>query len=188
MPLNPSAFRGGYLIRDQFAHHFVTLSVCGWIDLFSRRQYRDIFLESISFCQRKKQLEVNAWVIMSNHVHMILRATGQVPLSDILRDLKKFTSRHMMQVVESTDESRRHWMLHQFSYYGGRHKKQQDYQIWTNDNHPESLYSSLMFDTKLEYIHQNPVRAGLVLEPQHYLYSSAIDYAGGKGLLDVVVL
>jgi len=76
-------------------------------------------------------------------------------------------------------------MLHQFAYYGSRHNNPQNYQIWTNDNHPEAIYTADFAYTKINYIHQNPVRAGYVAKAEDYLYSSAIDYAGGKGLIDI---
>jgi len=181
-------FRPGYVIRDQEAPHFLTLTVCGWIDLFTRKSYRDLILENLNYCINEKGLEIGAWVIMSNHVHLIATATGKEPLSAILRDFKKFTSKRMIEMVKSNEESRRQWMIHQFEYYGSRHAKKQDFQIWTNDNHPEALYTGEMTLCKINYIHQNPVRAGLVLLPEHFVYSSAIDYAGGKGLLPVRIM
>lgn len=186
--MDPVTFRDGYVIRDQNAHHFLTFTVCGWIDLFTRKIYRDILLNSLQYCQHNKGLIIHAYVIMSNHVHLIVRAREGYTLSDIVRDFKKYTSRHMLEIVDSEAESRRHWMLHQFAYYGSRHAKKQDHQIWTNDSHPEALYTAGMTFTKLNYLHQNPVRAGWVADATHYLYSSAGDYAGHKGLLEIELL
>ena len=94
----------------------------------------------------------------------------------------------MIKVIDSNAESRRLWMLHQFACYASRHSHNENYQIWTNSSHPEALYSSEMTLTKLHYTHQNPVRAGWVVEPEYYLYSSAINYAGGSGLIKVDLL
>ena len=130
-------FRPGYTIRDQNATHFLTFTVCGWIDLFTRRVYKDILVDSFRYCQKEKGLILNAFVIMSNHLHLIARAKQGCILSDIIRDFKKFTHRQMIKIIESDIESRRLWMLHQFTYYASRHSKNENYQIWTNDNHPE---------------------------------------------------
>jgi REP element-mobilizing transposase RayT len=158
----------------------------GWIDIFSRQSYRDIVVDSFKFCQREKGLNVLAWLIMSNHVHCILSSkTGK--LSGTIRDLKGFTSKEILALVESGSESRKSWMLHQFSYFSNTHSRNESYQLWTHENHAEELspHNPEMAFVKLNYIHQNPVRAGIVLQPEHYLYSSALDYCGQKGLIDI---
>ena len=80
-------FAEGYKIRDQSATHFMTFSIMGWIDIFSRSRYRDIVLESFEFCRVHKGLNIGAYVIMSNHIHVIWTATNN-NLSDIIRDFK----------------------------------------------------------------------------------------------------
>ena len=186
--MDNSSIKEGYQIRDQNAGHFLTFTVCGWIDLFTRKEYKDILIDSFKYCQKEKGLELNAFVIMSNHVHLIARATGNDTLSDIVRDFKKFTHRKMIEVVESEKESRRLWMLHQFKYYASRHKRNEIYQIWTNDNHPEECFTEDFTFIKLNYIHQNPVRAGIVLNAEEYIYSSASNYIRIKGILDIILL
>lgn len=181
-------FRTGYVIRDQNATYFLTFTVCGWIDLFTRKVYKDILVDSFKYCQKEKGLILNAYVIMTNHLHLIGRAAESFNLSDIIRDFKKFTHRQMIKVIESEAESRRLWMLHQFKYYASRHSKNENYQIWTNNNHPEECISQEFTNTKLFYTHNNPVRAGIVLNAEDYLYSSALNYAGKGGLLDIALL
>ena len=96
-----------YSIKDQYAQHFVTFTVHQWVDVFSRKEYADIFLESIRFCQKEKGLLVYAWVIMTNHVHMVI-GSNKVKLSDIIRDLKKYTSKQIFQAIENNPyESRK---------------------------------------------------------------------------------
>ena len=181
-------FRPGYTIKDQNATHFLTFTVCGWIDLFTRRLYKDILIESFKHCQKEKGLVINAYVVMSNHVHLIARAAKGYHLSDIIRDFKKFTHHQMIKIIESNVESRRLWMLHQFKYYASRHSKNDNYQIWTNNNHPEQCIDKPFTDTKLFYTHDNPVRAGIVSEAKNYCYSSASNYAGLGGLLEIELL
>ena len=94
-----------YKITDQHGLNFLTLTVVDWVDVFIRKSYKDILIESLQFCQKKKGLAVYAYVIMSSHVHLIAEATGEIPLSDILRDFKKYTAQkiddlHNNSVVE----------------------------------------------------------------------------------------
>lgn len=119
--MSPATFREGYVIRDAFATHFLTFTICGWIDIFTRKEYRDIVIDALKYAQEQKQLILNGYIIMSNHIHLIARADeGQKKgLGDIIRDFKKFTHKRMLPVVESDKESRRLWMMHQFKHFGG---------------------------------------------------------------------
>jgi putative transposase len=186
--MNKTIFKEGYRIRDQHATHFLTFSVVGWIDLFTRKVYKDILIDSLRYCQKNKGIILNAFVIMSNHLHLIARAIDGFTLSDFSRDFKRHTHKTMMSVIQSEMESRRLWMLHQFAYYASRHSHNENYQIWTNNNHPEELTSSAMTSVKLNYIHQNPVRAGIVSEAEDYIYSSASNYCNRKGILAIELL
>lgn len=177
-------FGEGYKIRDQSATHFLTFSIMGWIDIFSRSRYRDIILESFEFCRERKGLKIGAYVIMSNHIHVIWTATNN-NLSDIIRDFKTFTSKAISGSIASEPESRRDWLLYMFRFYANRTNANDDFKVWTGNNHPEEIYSVPFLKTKLNYIHQNPVRAKLVIEPSHYLYSSALNYEIGKGIIDI---
>jgi REP element-mobilizing transposase RayT len=85
---------GGYKIRNKKEIHFVTFAVVEWVDVFTRKEYRDIIMESLKFCQKEKGLLLHGWCIMSNHIHLIASAKNE-NLSEILRDFKKFTSKQM---------------------------------------------------------------------------------------------
>ncbi len=185
-----AGLREGYAIRDQFATHFLTFTVCGWIDLFTRKVYRDIVIESFRFAQKNDNLILNAYVIMSNHIHLIARANEKQKktLSDIVRDFKKYTHHVMWPIIESDEESRRQWMIHQFNFYGRINPNNEQKQIWVNDSHPEECYSYEFTRTKLDYTHENPVRAGIVARPEDYIYSSASNYMGKGGIIDVELI
>ena len=107
-----------YTVKDQNAPHFLTLTIVGWIDIFIRKIYRDIVIESLKYCQKEKGLEIFAHVIMSNHIHLIANARAGYSLSGILRDFKKFTSKKMILSIQEDTESRRNWMLKLFAYAG----------------------------------------------------------------------
>jgi putative transposase len=177
-------FAEGYKIRDQGATHFLTFSIMGWIDIFSRQCYRDIILSSFRFCRENKALQIGAYVIMSNHIHTIWTALNN-NLSDIVRDFKTYTSKAITAAIQEEPESRREWLLYMFSFYANQTAANDYFKVWTNNNHPEAIYTDSFMRTKLNYIHENPVRAGLVAEPSHYLYSSAASYEGKKGLMEI---
>ena len=169
--------------------YFVTDTVVDWVDIFTRPIYRHIIIESLEYCQKEKGLIIYAWVLMTNHMHMIAGTSGENKISDILRDFKKFTSKKILQtlLVES-GESRREWMLNRFEYAGKNDKKITNYKFWQEGNDAQEIYLNDYFNQKLNYIHHNPVKAELVNREEDYRYSSAIDWAGGKGLLEVTLV
>lgn len=172
----------GYQIKEQDKLYFITIQVVDWIDVFSREIYRNIIVENLDYCQKHKGLEIYAWVIMSNHIHLLLKSNKE-ELSNTLRDFKSYTSKRIIEEIEIGKESRQDWMLQLFKNAAYKHKRNSGYQFWTHENHAEIVYSNSFLESKIDYIHHNPVRAGIVDKPEEYKYSSAIDYAGGKGLL-----
>ena len=90
---------GGYKLRDKEGIHFVTLAVTEWVDVFTRKEYRDILLDSIRHCQNEKGLILYAWCLMSNHVHLVVSAKNN-DTSDILWDFKKFTSKQIIKAIQ----------------------------------------------------------------------------------------
>ncbi len=178
---------GKYRILEQQGLNYLTLTIVGWIDIFSRQRYRDIVIESLKDCQEHKGLRINAFVIMSNHIHLVGYAEGN-QLSHVLRDFKKFTANQILKAIQEEPESRREWVLHMFQYFANVNIDNRHFQVWQGDNHPIALWSLPVIWQKIDYIHLNPVRAGIVAEPEHYLYSSAVNYAGGKGLLEIELM
>lgn len=169
--------------------YFVTDTVVDWVDIFTRPTYKHIILDSLTYCQKEKGLLIYAWVLMSNHLHTIAGSDGRNVFLDIWRDFKKFTSKEILRtLINDAQESRQKWMLNRFEYAGKNDKKITNYKFWQEGNDAQGIYLNDYFNQKLNYIHQNPVKAELVNRAEDYRYSSAIDYAGGKGLLDVVVV
>ena len=177
-------FADGYKIRNQAGLYFMTFTVVGWIDLFTRQLYRDLFLKNMDYCRREKDLVVGAYVIMSNHAHVIWQSKS-AHLSGTLRDFKSFCTKEFIEAIECENESRREWLLYMFRFFAKRTNQNKEFKIWTGDNHPEEITSQEFLLTKLNYIHQNPVRAGWVRNAVDYLYSSASNYASGKGLIEI---
>jgi REP element-mobilizing transposase RayT len=173
----------GYQIIDQSALYFLTFQIVDWIDVFTRKIYKDILIDSFKFSIKNKGFELFAYVIMSNHVHLIARS-GEGKLSDTIRDIKKYTSKTIVESIISLPESRKEWILDRFKIKAS-HRANENYQVWTHENHAIILYSNEFIKEKVEYIHNNPVRAGIVEKPEDYLYSSARNYASLEAPIDI---
>lgn len=177
-----------YKFRDNDKLYFVSFSVVYWIDVFTRNEYKDVLIESLKFCSEKKGLEVYAYCIMTNHVHLIV-GSHQEKLENIMRDYKSFTSSQLRKLIkDNPQESRKEWMLWMMEKAGKRNGNNKDFQFWQQHNHPIELNNKFLLEQKLQYVHNNPVEAGFVDVPENYLYSSARDYAGEKGLMDVILI
>ena len=179
-----------YKFHNPEGAYFVSFAVVEWIDVFTRNEYKDILLESLRFSQKNKAMEISAWCIMTSHVHLVFRSDGEYKPEDLLGDFKRFTSRKIVQaIIENPKESRKEWLLEQFKKAAEQSSNVNKYQFWRHDNKPIELWSNKVIAEKINYIHYNPVEEGLVYRPEDYVYSSARDYSGEKGLLnDVIVL
>lgn len=166
--------------------YFVTMTVVDWVDVFTRTRYRNIIVHSLRYCQRMKGLEIYGWCLMSNHLHMIAKATGEQYLWEILRDFKKFTAKAICADMSQVPGHRK-WMLDMFEHNGKPLKRISRYKFWKDGNHGILIYSPKIFYQKLNYIHRNPVKAKIVEKPEDYLFSSARNYAGLSSLIEVVL-
>lgn len=174
----------GYVIRDQTLPHYITVTVVDWIDVFTRQTYRDSIIESLDYCIKNKGMILYGYVIMSNHIHLIIQSEDG-KLSDLIRDFKKFTAKNILDKIQAVPESRKEWMLERFKLAAEKHTRNKKYQFWQYGNHPEEIYTNKFMWSKLDYIHLNPVRADLVEKPSQYIYSSASNYINDSGLLKI---
>lgn len=174
----------GYIIREQEKAHFITATVVDWIDVFTRKVYRDCIIECLDFCIKNKGMVLYGYVIMSNHIHLIIQS-NEGKLSDLVRDFKKFTAKQILEKTQTEPESRREWMLERFEKATESHSRNKKYQFWQYGNHAEEIYTNKFMWLKLDYIHLNPVRAGIVEKASEYIYSSASNYVNSKGLIEV---
>ncbi len=130
-------------------------------------------------------MEIYAYCIMTSHIHLIFRSKDSNP-SKLLKEFKTYTSKKLQQAIsDNPQESRREWLLWMMERAGLKNSNVKNRQFWQQNNKPIELWSATVIDQKVDYIHQNPVEAGFVLEPEYWKYSSAADYAGRKGILDI---
>ena len=165
--------------------YFLTLTVVNWIDVFTRKNHRDAIISCLKYCQKEKGLIIFAYCIMSNHIHIIANAEEPFLLKDTIRDFKKFTSKKIIAQIQNETESRREWMLKLFEDEAEPSKRHKYYKFWQEGNHAIELFSEKFVWDKINYIHNNPVEAGLVNKAHEWVYSSASNYQKLESIIEV---
>jgi REP element-mobilizing transposase RayT len=171
-----------YRITDGNYPFFITTTTVAWIPVFTRKPYMEVLIDSLNFCRHQKGLKIFAYVIMDNHIHLVV--AGE-PLSDIIKEFNSYTAREIVRLAREDDKS---WLLNQLQFHKHDHKTNSHHQVWQEGFHPKQAYSEEVLRQKVEYLHHNPVRAGLVARAEDWFYSSARNYAGLPGALEIDVL
>jgi len=154
--------------------YFVTMTIEGWVNVFDRKVYKDIIVKNLQYCQDKENLELYAYVIMSNHLHLVAARDSEKGLTELLGRFKSVTAKNILKEIETNpQESRREWLLYLFEYFAKKNNQYSKYHLWQYTNNPVFLYNHEVTVQKVKYIHQNPVRAGWVADESQYIYSSA---------------
>ncbi|MDM8560683.1 hypothetical protein [Candidatus Parabeggiatoa sp. HSG14] len=174
--------RTRYKIKQNHIPYFQTGTIVGWLPIFTRVETVQILLDSFQWLRENKQFELYGYVILENHLHFVSSSPEH---SKAIQMFKSYTAR---QIIDYLIEKNVHKILQQLSYYKLKHKVQSRYQLWQEGSHPEEIINADMMRQKLDYIHNNPVKRGYVNKPEHWRYSSASNYAGQAGLIDVSIL
>jgi putative transposase len=171
----PRSYR---VVRDANYAYFVTCSVVNWLPLFENPAYRQIILDSLTYLREHKATQLNAFVVMSTHLHAVLWPQDGVDLSDVLRDFKRHTSRAISREAakQRHDDYLQAFAVARSSFRSGR----AEYQVWQEGAHSEAIYDDDFARQKIEYIHNNPVKAGLACKAEDWPYSSARAYLLGE--------
>ncbi len=171
--------RTRYKIYNQQQPHFLTMTVVEWVPLFMNFEIVSLLFESLRFVQKERHVILYAYVIMEHHLHLIASAPE---LGKTIKEFKSFTARNIIDYLEGRNSIP---LLEKLRQAKLNHKKGSDYQLWQEGSHPEEIYNEKMLIQKIEYIHNNPVRRGYVDDPKHWRYSSARNYEGLEGLIEV---
>ena len=155
-----------YKIVNQYSVYFLTFTVTDWVDVFTRLNYRNIIAESLTFCRENKGLQLFAWCLMTNHIHMVCTTDPPFKMSDFIRDFKKFTAKAVLYDIQSLPESRRDWMLYRFEFAGKYDNRIERFRFWQDKSHPIELTSNEMIEQRINYIHEHPVKPGSVAVPE----------------------
>ena len=168
--------------------YFVTFTIIDWIKVLQDDSFKMILIDSIRYCQLNKGLQVYAYCIMPNHVHMIVQAVDEESISGILRDLKTHTAKAIAKKLEEEKPEGYEVALAKFVAAGRALKRIKKYKVWQDGNQAKLLYGNRFIIEKLNYIHNNPVEYGLCNVPWEYKFSSASNYADKPSLINVILL
>jgi len=150
--------------------HFLTLTIIEWIDIFTKPKYFKAIIDSLKFCRKNKGLLLYEYVVMTNHIHLIVRVKEEsYKLSQIISDFKKHTTREILKQLEKDN---RRYILNLIKNSFAR-KPGYKKQIWQRENYPEVIVSEKFLREKTRYIHKNPVKKEYVKNLEDWLYSSA---------------
>nr|WP_299205709.1 transposase [uncultured Brumimicrobium sp.] len=168
------------------ASYYLTLTVVNWVDVFTRKNHKKAVVDSLRYCIKNKGLNVYAWCLMSNHLHLVVNCDEPFQLSDVIRDFKRHIVKQVLFQIMNEPESRREWLLREFKDAGLNNARNKEYKFWKVGNHAIELYSQAFVWEKINYIHNNPVEEMFVRNQADWIYSSASNYWNGDGILKEV--
>lgn len=171
--------RSRYKIYEPTQPHFITCTILHWIPIFTRTQTTDIIFESLKYLQKTDNLKIYAYVILENHLHLVAQS------DDIAKSMAKFKSFTAREIISYLKKENAKTILEQLIFYKKAHKVDREFQLWQEGIQPKLIQGDKMMLDRMNYIHQNPAKRGYVDEAKHWRYSSARDYDGVCGLLDV---
>ncbi len=171
--------RSRYQFDKEKGLYFITASTVKFIPLFTSARYCQIITEALQYARDEKDVKIIAFVIMDNHVHVLLEGED---LSNKIKALKGFTAH---EIIKQLDNEKTNWLLKEFKFYKKAYKIKSHYQIWQEGVHPQLMQTIEMVLQKIEYIHYNPVKRGLVRKPEDWLYSSASNYVYDEGIIEI---
>jgi len=174
-----------YKFHNKSGVYFVSFAAVYWIDVFTRQAYFEVLAQSVRFCRQEKGMELYAYCFMPSHVHFIFRSSKEQPM-ELLRDFKRYTSNMIIKTIENNPkESRKEWLLWMFERAGKKQSNVNKYQFWQHHNKPIELWSEKVIKQKIDYIHDNPVKSGFVVDPIDWKYSSARNYQDDFTVLEI---
>jgi len=171
-------------IHNEISTYFITSTIIDWIPVFKENEFFEVIIDSLKYCSTNKGLKVHGYVVMLDHIHLLVSSENN--LSNIMRDFKSFTSKKIVGLLKRRKEE---VFLKIFVRAGALEKRNQKYKIWQSGFHPIGIDTEKFYLQKLLYIHNNPVKKGYVIKPEHWFYSSASYYVGNRNYpLEITIL
>jgi len=171
--------RSRYKIYEPTHPHFITCTILHWIPIFTRVETTDIIFESLKYLQQSDNLKIYSYVILENHLHLVASS------DDIGKSMKKFKTHTAKEILKLLQDRGVKTILEQLAFYKKAHKKNTTYQLWQEGIQPKLIQGEKMMIDRINYIHNNPIKRGYVDEAVHWRYSSARDYKGIDGLINI---
>ncbi|MAO65249.1 MAG: transposase [Balneola sp.] len=171
--------RSRYKQHETWYPYLLTSSFVHGLPLFSKPEIARYVIEAIKYHQSQSGLKVYAWCIVENHFHLIAEHED---LKTCMQSIKSYTARQILDLLKSKNNL---FYLKQLAFSRKRGKKESVYQVWQEGYHPKQISKEKMLYQKVNYVHFNLVKRGYVDKPEDWRYSSARDYLGGSGLIDI---
>jgi len=171
--------RSRYQFTDPAYPHFLTSTVVEWLPVFTRQEAVRILFDSWRYLQDNQGLQLYGFVVLENHLHAVAQA------KDLLSTWSSFKSYTARRIIDLLKVHLAEEILQRMRLTAKASRSDREYQFWQEGSHPQVIEGEVMLRQKLDYIHQNPVKRGYVDEPEHWRWSSARNYSGGKGLVEV---
>jgi REP element-mobilizing transposase RayT len=171
--------RSRYVILEPDKPHFLTYTVVEWLPVFTRPDAVQILLDSWTHQRQYDGLRLFGYVVLENHLHFVAQAPR---LDKCVSSFKSYTAGRLIELLEACQVER---LLARLRFAKKAHKTDREYQFWQEGSHAEMVFSESVMREKLDYIHRNPVQRGYVDLPEHWRYSSARNYLGQPGLIDI---
>jgi putative transposase len=150
--------------------YFITTKIKDYIKVFETKPYFDIIIENLNFYRKKFGFKLWGYVIMPEHIHLMIYLTGKNNLSKIMEEFKRFTSK---QILKQLQAEKRLDLIKLFTIPTPKKEK---HMVWEEGFKGLGIRSEKVFNIKMNYIHYNPVKRGLVEKPEDYIYSSYRNY------------
>ena len=162
--------------------YYITTIVYGRLPIFTSPSFIIPLLDSLNFYRYVHTFYLLGYVIMPDHIHLLIWLQGEAVLADFMRDFKKFTAVRLIR--QAKVEKRQEWVA-AFAQAGEETGRSQN-KVWQDDYWDKIVFTERFLRQKLNYIHRNPCRAGLVDDPGDYPYSSYRNYVNDDDSLIVV--
>ena len=173
-----------YRFHPDGAVFFVTFTVVEWLPIFVSEPACKIIVDSLNYCHRHKGLRTNAYVIMPTHMHAIVfhESFSAKELERVLTDFRKYTGRQLL------DYSLSHAPPAFTEVFRKQAGDDRERRFWEPTRHPVQIETEKFWQMKLDYLHANPCRKGLVIQPEHWRFSSAGFWMSGGAIANDVLL
>lgn len=172
--------RNRYKIFDSEHIFFISSTIVEWTPIFTSEKYFQILIETLKFYQEHNNLKIYAYVIMPNHFHLIISSDE---ISKTIASIKKYSAKRIIAELKADN---RIDILEKLKDIKKDYKVTSKHQVWQEGFHPQLILNEEMLNQKINYIHYNPVKKGLVSEMEDWKFSSASDYLSDtKGLISI---
>jgi len=153
---------------SKYYPEFITITCLNWLPVLRPKDHKDIIIESLRFLVQAERVKVSCFVVMENHFHLIWQVMGDHTREDVQRDFLRFTAQQILKNLRNNKSQMLSDLLVQ--------SKDRKYQVWERNSLSIELRNPMVYNQKLEYVHANPVNAGLCEFPEEYEYSTARFY------------